>query len=561
MSNNLPEKQLTMFQSNVEPLVLPKTFTYPFCYQPHPLALQASHELQNKLALFHPIKSKQQGRMYGVLVVKNPRGELGYLAAISGQELSIDTHVLTDNLSLNLVPSVCKSNIKGEFERRQQAEINTINQLIAQLQAAPQRIKLHSLLEKETGRSKQQIQNLQRVMRHNKSARKQKRAWLSNSGLPAEEIKQISISLARESVTDKKALLALKESCNKKLTELHNDLLILTDEINALKKSRKRLSTKLQKHLFKQYQLLNSQGEAKDLIELFKETIQQKPPAGAGDCAAPKLLQHAFKNKLQPVCMAEFWWGAQPKSEIRKHKHFYPACQGKCQPILAHMLSGMAIDDNPLLKNPAAGKKLDIVFQDEHVIVVNKPANLLSVPGKSITDSVYTRIKAMFPLASGSLIIHRLDMATSGLLMLALNKRAHKNLQLQFINKEVSKRYVAIISGKLTKKEGTICLPLRGDFNDRPRQLVCYEHGKHAETTWKIIEEIKGKTKLFLYPITGRTHQLRMHCAHPKGLNMPIVGDDLYGTSDSRLYLHAQQLSFIHPISKQRLTFSVKENF
>jgi len=259
--------------------------------------------------------------------------------------------------------------------------------------------------------------------------------------------------------------------------------------------------------------------------------------------------------------MAEFWWGNQPKSEIRKHKHFYPACQGKCQPILSHMLGGMDVDNNPLLINPAEGTELEIVFQDEHVVVVNKPAGLLSVPGKSIKDSVYSRIKAQFPQATGSLIIHRLDMATSGLLMLALNERAHKHLQQQFITKEVSKRYVAIIDGTLDKSSGEIRLPLCVDFNDRPRQMVCHEYGKYAETHWQVIEEKVGKTKLFLYPITGRTHQLRIHCAHPDGLNTPIIGDSLYGISANRLHLHAQRLSFYHPITKEQLTFEVNAEF
>jgi tRNA pseudouridine32 synthase/23S rRNA pseudouridine746 synthase len=259
--------------------------------------------------------------------------------------------------------------------------------------------------------------------------------------------------------------------------------------------------------------------------------------------------------------MAEFWWGKQPTSEIRKHKHFYPACQGKCLPILSHMLEGMEVDKNPLLINPAEGIDLEVIFQDEHVVVVNKPAGLLSVPGKSIKDSVYTRIKAQFPQASGGLIVHRLDMATSGLLMLALNERAHKHLQQQFMNKEVNKRYVATIEGKLEKTSGEICLPLRGDFEDRPKQMVCHEHGKYAETHWQLIEEVDNTSKLFLYPITGRTHQLRIHCAHPDGLNLPIIGDSLYGNSADRLHLHAQRLSFTHPITKELLTFEVAENF
>jgi tRNA pseudouridine32 synthase/23S rRNA pseudouridine746 synthase len=566
MPDTAPTTCFTTFNTDIKKFALPDSFTYPFCYQPHPLALQASEELQQQLSLYHPLESTRQGRMYGVLVVKNCADELGYLSAISGNNNGngIDNTANSkrdSSIAINFVPAVCESNKQGDFEQQKQLEINNINQAIEKLEANPEIEKLQAFLDVEVTASEQQINSLQQQMRDNKKDRKQKRAWLTQANLSEAESKNISIDLSRQSVNDKKSLLALKASSQQKLSEITANLKLLTNEIDNLKKSRKKLSTRLQKHYFKQYQLLNCQDETKDLIELFADTIQQKPPAGAGDCAAPKLLQFAFKHKLTPICMAEFWWGAQPKSEIRKHKLFYPACQGKCQPILTHMLDGMVLDKNPLLVNPAEGKELEIVFQDEHVVVVNKPADFLSVPGKSIQDSVYTRIKEMFPQATGSLIIHRLDMATSGLLMLALTERAHKHLQQQFINKEVSKRYVAVINGKLTEKSGKVCLPLRGDFDDRPRQMVCHEYGKYAETRWQIIEEKEGKTKLFLYPITGRTHQLRMHCAHPDGLNLPIIGDSLYGTTANRLHLHAQRLSFMHPINKEVLTFEVAEDF
>jgi len=558
MSNSSISNYFSAFISDISHFSLPSKFTYPFCYQAHPLALTASEELQKKLIRFHPIDAEKQGRMYGVLVVKNEQGELGYLAALSG-----GANETTDNsgFTINFVPPVHQAYSNSEFEQKKQFEINGINHKISELTENPDIQRLTTLLATSLTQSEQEIQALQQTMRENKKARKEKRSWLSTANLPEDEHRTISIELSRASVADKKSLQALKLKHQVIISSTTQDLELLTDEIELLKKRRKRLSTILQKHFFKQYQMLNIQGESKDLTEIFAETIIQKPPAGSGDCAAPKLLQFAFKHKLTPVCMAEFWWGKQPKSEIRKHKTFYPACQGKCQPILGHMLSGMDVDSNPLLINPAEGLDLDIVFQDEHVVVVNKPAGLLSVPGKSIKDSVYTRIKAQFPQATGGLIIHRLDMATSGLLMLALNERAHKNLQQQFLDKEVSKRYVAIIDGTLGKTSGEIRLPLCVDFNDRPRQMVCYEHGKYAETHWQVIEEKVGKTKLFLYPITGRTHQLRMHCAHTDGLNLPIIGDGLYGLRANRLHLHAQRLSFIHPITKERLTFEVDAEF
>lgn len=579
MSTTLIKNYLCTFTSDISAFTLPDKFTYPFHYTPHPLALAASHELQQYLTTFHPVNSEQQGRMYGVLIVKDTRGELGYLAALSGNANEAVNITETGNINnsvdssapINFVPTIHQAYAQSEFEQQQQVQINTINENITQLIANPNFNKLRTLLDAKQLTSAKAIQCLQQQMRENKKARKEKRSWLSTAQLPDNEHRNISIALSRASVTDKKALQTLKLQHQTSIDITSDELTKLTDEIDSLKKHRKKLSVKLQKHFFKQYQMLNNQGERKDLIEIFADTIVQKPPAGSGDCAAPKLLQYAFEHKLTPLCMAEFWWGKQPKSEIRKHQHFYPACQGKCQPILTHMLQGMPVDNNPLLDNPAEGIPLEIVFQDEHVVVVNKPAGLLSVPGKSITDSVYSRIKEKFPQATGGLIIHRLDMATSGLLMLALNERAHKHLQQQFIDKTVSKRYVATISGKLTKDSGKICLPLRVDLDDRPKQMVCYEHGKYAETHWQRIEELDNKdskgnkegitTKLFLYPITGRTHQLRMHCAHPDGLDMPIVGDGLYGISANRLHLHAQRLSFIHPITKERLTFEVAENF
>jgi len=568
MSNTIISTHLSAFARDVSHYSLPNKFTYPFCYQPHPLALAASEELQQKLESFHPVDSEQQGRMYGVLIVKDSQGTLGYLAALSGNanetntgESNTDKSKTNDNAAINFVPTIHQAYNQSEFEKQQQVEINGINKTIAQLEANPDISKLTLLLETEIAKSDEEIQCLQQQMRDNKKARKEQRTWLSTAVLSEDEHRDISIALSRASVTDKKALQALKLDHQTRISLTSTDLLQLTDEIESLKKLRKKRSAKLQKHFFKQYQMLNNKGESKDLIEIFADTLVQKPPAGSGDCAAPKLLQYAFEHKLTPLCMAEFWWGKQPTSEIRKHKHFYPACQGKCLPILGHMLEGMEVDKNPLLDNPAEDIELEIIFQDEHVVVVNKPAGLLSVPGKSIKDSVYTRIKTQFPQASGGLIVHRLDMATSGLLMLALNERAHKHLQQQFMNKEINKRYVATIEGKLEKTSGEICLPLRGDFDDRPKQMVCHEHGKYAETHWQLIEEVDNTSKLFLYPITGRTHQLRMHCAHPDGLNLPIIGDSLYGNSADRLHLHAQRLSFTHPITKERLTFEIAENF
>ena len=259
--------------------------------------------------------------------------------------------------------------------------------------------------------------------------------------------------------------------------------------------------------------------------------------------------------------MAEFWWGKSPNKEIRKHKQYYPACQGKCKPILSHMLTNIEMDTNPMLVNPAIGKELEIIFEDEDLVVVNKPAEFLSVPGIHIQDSVYTRIKQQIKDISGPIIVHRLDMSTSGLLVLAKNKNAHKILQSQFINRTVQKRYTALLEGVLKENSGTINLPLRVDLNDRPRQLVCFEHGKPAETKWEVLTKNEAVTKVHFYPISGRTHQLRVHASHFSGLNTPIIGDDLYGKKANRLHLHADTLTLTHPTTKEKISFHKKAEF
>jgi tRNA pseudouridine32 synthase/23S rRNA pseudouridine746 synthase len=286
-----------------------------------------------------------------------------------------------------------------------------------------------------------------------------------------------------------------------------------------------------------------------------------KPPAGSGDCAAPKLLQYAFQHELTPVVMAEFWWGISPNSEIRKHKNFYPSCQSRCKPILKHMLKGVRMNENLLLKNLSVKQELKIIFEDDDIIIVNKPPEFLSVPGKEIKDSVYTRIKQQYPSATGPLIVHRLDMSTSGILVLTKTKEANRILQNQFIKRTIKKRYVALLSGKLSKKKGVITLPLRLDLDDRPRQLVDFKNGKTAKTNWNVITQNDTHTRVHFYPITGRTHQLRVHAAHKDGLNLPIIGDDLYGTKQDRLYLHADFIEFIHPSSQKKMSFTLPSNF
>ncbi|GHF99104.1 RNA pseudouridine synthase [Thalassotalea marina] len=560
----MPTTHLACFTEFSQPtahLKIPAEFTYPFAYQANPLAKLAAQELQQKLPHFHPENSTNQGRMYGVLVVKSPEGKLGYLTAISG---NIDTK--TDkNSDIAFVPNIVDGFASDEKQQQIHQHVNQINHEIAALENSAKYQYATQLLHAEKQCADVQIVKRQQTNIDNKVMRKELRRQLqlaeAQNTLSAEHIKQQSIELSRQSVFDKKALAELKTYWQQRIEIAQANYDTLHQQLSGLKKRRRQLSHKLQKWLFEQYQLLNAKGETKDVLTLFKGTVIPKPPAGSGDCAAPKLLQYAFLHQFTPICMAEFWWGNAPKSEVRKHLQFYPACQGKCLPILNHMLEGLTVEKNPLLENPAADLPLPIVYQDEHIVVVNKPSGLLSVPGKTIQDSVYQRIIEQNPDATGHLILHRLDMATSGLLVLALSTRAHKHIQKQFISKVVQKRYVALIDGVIEQQQGEITLPLTLDFYDRPRQMVCVETGKPAHTKWQKLAEEHGQTRLLLYPITGRTHQLRVHCAHAEGLNTPIVGDDLYGTPDDRLKLHAQRLSFLHPISQQRMTFEVEPDF
>jgi tRNA pseudouridine32 synthase/23S rRNA pseudouridine746 synthase len=366
--------------------------------------------------------------------------------------------------------------------------------------------------------------------------------------------------LEQESYNDQFFYKELQEYYVLKTHKIQAELTLFEHKINALKKERKEKSIILQQRLFSNYTFLNQQKDPKSLLEIFNfPTV--KPPAGSGECAAPKLLQYAFTNDLQPICLAEFWWGISPNSEIRKHKNFYPACQSRCKPILSHMLQEVKMDENLLIENLSEKQQLSIIYEDDILIVVNKPAEFLSVPGKEIKDSVYTRIKEKYPTATGPLIVHRLDMSTSGILVLTKTKEANKILQIQFIKRTVKKRYVALLEGILSENSGKITLPIRLDLDDRPKQLVDFENGKKAETYWEIIQREKDKTRVYFYPITGRTHQLRVHAAHKNGLNAPIFGDDLYGKKATRLCLHAEFIEFVHPSTNEKMSFTIAPDF
>ena len=558
----------TSFDLDVRQISLPKRFTFPFYYQPHLLAAMAAQQLQNHLTtqkkwrycdlstVDNSSTLEQEtsvGKMFGVLVVKTSEQDIGYLSAYSGQAESLSSNPL-------FVPAVADIRHNDESYLAEQQLINNINADIQALENDKQFVQLNEELIAVKQHFQTQLVKQQTIMVDSRKSRKQQREQAKNT-LSASDYEQLEKKLAGKSIEQKKQLQTLKVYWQEKLIAIESQISVFNSELQRLQKQRRTRSKLLQKKIFAQYRFLNADAEVKDLNTIFAELPEKIPPAGAGDCAAPKLLQYAYQHNLQPLAMAEFWWGAAPKSAIRQHKHYYPSCYSKCQPILGHMLKGLRVDENPLLINPAKGKKLSIVYQDADIVVVNKPSEFLSVPGKNIEDSVYLRIKSQFPHASGPIIVHRLDMSTSGLLVIALNKRAHKALQKQFIVRTVEKRYVALVEGNIVGDSGTIDLPLRLDLDDKPRQLICDRYGKQAITYWHVLERKNTTTRLHLFPKTGRTHQLRVHCAHQLGLNAPIVGDDHYGTVADRLHLHAEYLSFTHPINHAKLEFEVAADF
>ncbi|ENM5813053.1 RNA pseudouridine synthase [Vibrio mimicus] len=551
----------THFISPIRDITLPKRFTYPFCYQPHPLCEIAASELQQHLLTqthwYHPFgltdtDPQAHGKMFGVLVVQHASGELGYLSAFSGQ-------LAEQNELPGFVPPVFDRFADKSFFRIDGDEIASINQQVREQEADPELVRLTATIAKYQSQAEQALEQQRVLMAEQRQNRKQQREQAEL--LSEQERAGLFATLAEESVFQKRQLQFIKQEWEQRIATEESLLNAKLAIIEQLKQERKQRSAALQKKLFTGYRFANIAGVEKNLVELFSVTKNPLPPAGSGECAAPKLLHYAFQHQLKPIALAEFWWGRSPKSEIRQHKKFYPACQSKCQPILAHMLQGMELDDNPLLSNPAADKEISIVYQDEAIVVVNKPAEFLSVPGVHVHDSVLTRLQAQFSEAEGVFALHRLDMSTSGLLVFALTRRANKHLQKQFITRAVQKRYVAMLEGTLADVQGEIELPLCGDLEDRPRQKVCWQQGKPALTHWETIAVEQGRTRVYLYPHTGRTHQLRVHCAHHLGLNCPIVGDDLYGTQEQRLHLHAEKLSFSHPYTKQPMIFEVAADF
>lgn len=532
------------FDQPVSHIALPERFTYPFNYTPHPLCVLAAEEVK---AYISTQKEWQEelapGKMFGVLIVQPQEEEpspIGYLAAFSG-------NLAGKNLHPYFVSPVYDLLQPQGFFKIEEEQISAINARISELEVNPHYLHLKEKLNAETEQANLELTQAKEKL---KAAKEERELRRNSSPALSEEEQAI---LIRESQYQKAEFKRLERGWKERIKTLEKEIATFETETDKLKTERKKRSAALQQKLFEQFRMLNARGEIKDLCTIFEQTVHKTPPAGAGECALPKLLQYAYLHQLKPLAMAEFWWGNSPKTEVRHHGYYYPSCKGKCEPILQHMLQGLKVDKNPLSANAHKKEELEIVFEDEWLVVVNKPSGMLSVPGKEEeADSVYHRVKARYPEATGPMIVHRLDMATSGLLLVAKTKEVHQHLQEQFMNRSIKKRYVALLDRSeqngLPEETGTINLPLCLNPLDRPRQMVSEEYGKPAVTEYRILNYSDKYIRIAFYPLTGRTHQLRVHAAHHQGLNCPILGDELYGKKADRLYLHAEYLEFRHPV-------------
>ena len=537
----MSDGKIHRFHCDVSGIELPKRFTYPMHYVPHELCKIAAGEVMD-----YALNQEQwrdellEGKMLGVLVVKDCDGALGYLAAYSGNLAHTGEHDYFVPHIYNLLAP------QGVF-RTGEAQITEINHRIEELENSPKRKELEALIANTIAGQKHKEEEMRRAM---ESAKLHRDTLRESGGITAEQEQ----ALIKESQFQKAEMRRLKKRHRTELEQLQQRLSEQEATISQLKSERKAMSEKLQSELFRLFVVRNAKGENLDVATIFERRLNRLPPGGTGDCCAPKLLQYAFLHDLKPVCMAEFWVGKSPQGEVRHHGHYYPACRSKCLPLMEFMLQGLDVESNPLAHTPD-GEKVRVVFDDQWLIVVEKPAGMLTVPGKDEAVSLLEIVREMLPEGEEALEVHRLDQATSGLVVIAKTHKVQKLLRQQFEERKVSKTYVALLDGTPTKKEGIIELPLHPDIDDRPRQVVDMKNGKEAVTKYRVLEYRGDKTLVEFTPLTGRTHQLRVHASHPQGLNCPIVGDMLYGTADKRLYLHAKTINFTHPITGETMSF------
>lgn len=539
------------FDTDISGVELPRIFNNPFCYRPHELCVMAADEVRLRI-----LRNKEwhndasQGKMFGVLVAQDVTGRVGYLSAYSGL-------LCGKNSQPFFVPAVYDMLAPDGYFKEEESRIVSLSNKIVALEKSPEYAGLCNRLDLLEQTAKTEISAMRRQMQDAKKERDARRAL---GGLSPDE----TAAMVRSSQHQKAEYRRLVKKYESDIAACKQTLLKFENEINAIKNERKERSAALQKWLFRQFKMLNAKGDTKTILQIFEDSNGAFPPAGTGECAAPKLLQYAYRKGLRPLCMAEFWIGASPMGELRRDGNFYGSCKGKCGPLLGFMLQGLTIDAGDTLPAVVTANDIKIIYEDNYIMVVDKPSGLLSVPGLTGGESLQELLQKSRCNAD-CLVAHRLDMATSGLIVVAKSLDVCKKMQALFASRKVKKSYVALLDGVPETSCGTISLPLSPDYIHRPLQMVDEENGKNSVTEYKILSTVvRGGRELsmaLLVPLTGRTHQLRVHCAHKKGLNTPIVGDALYGTYDERLMLHASHLEFNHPVTGELLTLCSKADF
>ena len=529
----------------------PSRMNNPLNYTPHPLCVMAAEEVRRMVRENAVMSSetRKSGKMFGVLVVETPDGNTGYLAAYSGQ-------IAGRSNWDGFVPAVFDYLQDGGYFKTCEAEITAINKQVRLMETSEERRRLLTHLDETIAKVASEEQAYKTLMHESKARRDSERA--AGGVTPEREAE-----MTRESQFQKAELRRMRKRNADTIAMAREACHRYDTSISLLKQKRRTMSDRLQEWLFHHFVMLNKDGDSRSLTDIFRTSLSASPPAGAGECCEPRLLQYAFSHAMTPKCMAMFWIGASPEGEIRHEQTYYPACRSKCKPILEWMLGKDIVKDDTFITQHN-GDNLTIIYQDSDIIVVDKPAGMLSVPGKNDAPSVLSLLQRK--MEDNIFPVHRLDMDTSGLMVFVRNKKAQRNLQRQFETHSIVKRYIALLERKPDSEQGTISLPLSPDMADRPRQMVDYRHGKQALTHYRLCTSPStpmrrqfltvGDNLVELSPLTGRTHQLRVHCAHPDGLASPIVGDRLYGTTNHpRLCLHAEYLEFRHPTTGEIVIF------
>lgn len=538
------------FREDIGGVEVPRRFNNPFYYSPHPLCIKAAEEVRAFLSADESLLAEAcKGKMFGVLVVQTPTGETGYLMAFSGL-------LFGRNVYDGFVPPVYDMQSPQGYFKQEEARISSINRTVKDIEESADFKSAVETLRDIKAEAEKALSETTMLFKANKEERRKKR----ESGMLSAEDEAM---LIKQSQFEKAELKRMRRNWDARIEEKAAVVALFNERIKALGAERRNRSLALQRWLFEQFAVLNANGEGKSLLEIFDEKLSALPPAGAGECAAPKLMQYAYRNSLKPLALAEFWVGESPVGEVRRDGCFYGACKSKCEPILGYMLQGLDVEESALEKGGDISS-IEVVYEDESLLVVNKPSGVLSVPGIVGGTSVQQWLREKYS-DNTLLVVHRLDMATSGLLVVAKSMQVYKMMQQLFAERKVEKHYTALLDGVPQNVKGRIELPLAPDYMNRPRQKVDYENGKCAVTDYSVLDvvEYNGKKCALVRfePLTGRTHQLRMHAASKEGLDCPIVGDALYGKVDKRLMLHAGSLKFRHPLSDEVMELKCKNGF